>query len=181
MKAGLKRFQVDISNLNGKNNEFSFEIGDDFFEALEQELVERGDVIVDITLKKSSVMIQADFDVRGEIELICDRSLRPFMYPLDCVSTIYFKFSDKNEELSDDVTLITADTSYLNLANYIFDFIALQIPIKKIHPDLITEKDQEEGDILIYSSINNENELTDNDIDILDPRWEALKKLKDTF
>jgi hypothetical protein len=33
-------------------------------------------------------------------------------------------------------------------------------------------------DILIYSSVTNVEESTDNNIDILDPRWEALRKLK---
>jgi uncharacterized protein len=181
MKNILKQYQIDITHLSNRENNFEFDIDNSFFEAFEQDLVKKGNIKVKVSLTKSSTMIKADFDILGEIELVCDRSLREFMFQIDALHAMYFKFGDKNEEVSDEIVIIKEDTAHLNLAQYLFDFIGIEIPIKKIHPDLITEKDNEEGDILIYSSITDENELTDNNIDILDPRWEALKKLKDTF
>jgi len=181
MKNILKQYQIEILNIGGRESLYEFELNDAFFEVFEQDLIKKGNLKAKVSLIKSSVMIEAEFDILGEIELVCDRSLREFMFPIDTVNTIYFKFSNKNEEVSDDVVLIKEDTNYINLAQYLFDIVGVTIPIKKIHPDLITEKDNEEGDIFIYSSVSDENELTDNNIDILDPRWEALKKLKDAF
>jgi len=181
MKSNSKEYQVDILTLGDKETQYEFAIDNLFFQALEQQIVSKGNLKANVALQKSTTMIKATIDLLGKIELVCDRSLRDFMYPIAVHHTIYFKFGDKNEEISDDVVMIKEDTAVLNLAQYLFDCIGVEIPIKKIHPELITEKDNEEGDILIYSSVSNENELTDNNIDILDPRWEALKKLKDPF
>jgi uncharacterized protein len=181
MKNIGKQFQVEILNLDDKENILEFDLNDSFFELFEQDLIKKGNLKAKVFLTKSLTTVKVDFDILGEIELVCDRSLREFLFEIDTLQTIYFKFGDKNEEISDEIVMIKQDTAHINLSQYLFDFIGIEIPIKKIHPDLITEKDNEEGDIFIYSSITDENELTDNDIDILDPRWEALKKLKDTF
>jgi uncharacterized metal-binding protein YceD (DUF177 family) len=181
MKNLVKKFLIDIVNLNDKETTLDFHLDDSFFGLLQQDLISKGAVNAKVSILKSSAMITAKFNLVGEIQLVCDRSLREFMFPIKANETIYFKFGDRNEEISDEIVMIKTDTTMLEVANYLFDFVGIQIPIKKIHPDLITEKDQEEGDLFIYSSIKSENDLIDNDIDILDPRWEALKKLKDTF
>lgn len=181
MKNLLKQFEVEILHLGTKELVLEFNLDQGFFGAFEQDLVSKGNLNAKVSLLKTSSMIKADFDIIGEIELICDRSLKEFNFPIDTIQTVYYKFGDRDEEISEDVMIIKSDAAVLNVAQQVFDIIGVEIPIKKIHPDLITEKDSEEGDILIYSSVTNENELTDNDIDILDPRWEALKKLKDAF
>lgn len=124
-------------------------------------------------------MVQANFYIHGRVELVCDRSLKPFYHPIQSKETLYFKYADRNEAISEDTFLIKQDTPSLDLGQHIFEFIALEIPLKKIHPDLITQYDNSEGDILVYSSVNNSTETEDNNIDILDPRWEALRKLKE--
>lgn len=178
MAGTLRKFDIEIIHLQNKKYDFSFDIESDFFIAMEQSLIEKGDAHIELELKKSDTMIHADFFIHGRVELVCDRSLRPFYHSIQSKNTIYFKYSDKDEEISEDTVLIKQNRTHIDFSKYIFEFIALEIPIKKIHPDLITDKDNEEGDIMVYSSIPNEDELTDNDIDILDPRWEALKKLK---
>jgi uncharacterized metal-binding protein YceD (DUF177 family) len=178
----LKTFQVEIITLALGKHEYEFEVTPAFLEALDQDLLEKGQLKVLVQIHKTDLMLKIDFDIVGKVELICDRTLKAFDYLLKTKKTIFYKYSDHEEELSDEVMLIKADTSHLNLANPIFEFIALAIPSKKIHPDYITTSDTDsDDDILVYTTANKENEPTDSNIDILDPRWEALKKLKDSL
>ena len=177
-----KSFSIEIGNIEGESLDIEFRIDPTFFQNLDQTLIEKGDLTANVSLYKTQGVIKAGFDIQGTVELICDRTLNPFDYKIDTINTILYKFSDNDEELTDEIILIRHDTSSIDVAPILFDFIVLNVPLKKIHPDYILPEDENsDDDILIYSSVNNEKELTDSNIDILDPRWEALKKLKDTF
>jgi uncharacterized metal-binding protein YceD (DUF177 family) len=54
-----------------------------------------------------------------------------------------------------------------------YEFIALEIPMKKLHPRFQNETDDEAEGKVIYSSGTEASED-----EPIDPRWEVLKKLK---
>lgn len=83
---------------------------------------------------------------------------------------IIFKYGDQDMEVSEDVMMIAHGTETLDIGQYIYEFIALAIPMKKLHPRY--QDETEEGGI-IYSSDSDEEKKTDE----VDPRWEMLKKL----
>lgn len=182
MKRDLNKFDIEIDRLNNGHESFEYKIDDQFFNLLDQSLIEKGNLQTIVSMDRTSTMVKCSIHIDGVVELTCDRTLNLFNHPIHSVNNVTYKFSDKDEELTDEIILIKHDTRIINVAQILFDFIALNIPLKKIHPDFLTEADFKSDDnILIYSSISNESEPTDTDIDILDPRWEALKKLKDTF
>lgn len=172
---GLKAFKVNIFGLSNKIHHFDFEIGDEFFSHYGTGLVSQGSFHVDITLDKRETFIEAGFIIKGEATLICDRSLDPFKQPMKIDKKIVFKYGEANEELSDEIIMIHRDTDSLELGQYIYEFIGLGVPMKKLHPryrDEIDADDQAEGKI-IYSSAEPQKDEED-----IDPRWEKLKKLK---
>ena len=61
-----------------------------------------------------------------------------------------------NEELTEEISIINRNKTQINVAGYIYEFIALALPMKKIHPDLRKpeEEGEEETETLIYSSEN---------------------------
>lgn len=180
--ATKKSFVIDIHRLKFDKNQFEFNLNNEIFKSIEDSLIEKGNVKSTLVLDKSDSMIKAIFTNSGTVELICDRTLKPFDFKIETQNTIYYKYSDHYEEVSDEITLINEHESELDFLNPVYEFIVLAIPIKKIHPDFRRPDDDEEDDnILIYSSISDIEEATDTNIDILDPRWEALKKLKDSL
>lgn len=178
----LATFTIDTHRLKFGKNLFEFHINSANFQSLENSLIEKGTIHANLVLDKSETMIKAIFNTTGTVELVCDRTLKPFNFEIKTENTIYYKFSDHYEEISDEITLINEHTSEMNFLIPIYEFIVLAIPIKKIHPELIHQEDDELNDnILVYSSLGDIEETTDTHIDILDPRWEALKKLKDSL
>ncbi|SEI84988.1 Uncharacterized metal-binding protein YceD, DUF177 family [Dyadobacter sp. SG02] len=180
----LSKYNIDIYGLEDKQYDYDMESGDAFFEEMEQDLIEHGHFKTHVVLNKSATMIQLRFHTKGSVILTCDRSLETFEEPVDSDERIILKFGDHNEELTEEIEIISRNTNRINVARYIFDFIALSLPVKKLHPSLRTEEDEldleddEEEGTLVYTSGGQEEGDEAEDEEKIDPRWEALKNLK---
>lgn len=170
---GLREFQIDIFSLSNKLHEFEFEINDELLQVYEHSLLEKGEGVCKLSLLKSETMMTLNFNIEAEVELTCDRSLDKFMHPISLEEKVIIKFGEDNYSLSEDVLVIRNDTPSLNIGNYIYEFINLAVPMKKLHPRY--EDDSEQPDI-IYTSESAPTGDAQNES--VDPRWEALKKLK---
>jgi uncharacterized protein len=173
----LKDFIVNIIGLSKKVHHFQFELKDGFFEHYGKEVLSSGDFDATVSLDKRETFIEVDFKISGHTKLICDRSLEPFDYILNLDRRIIFKYGEEPQEISDEIVIITRDQDSIDLGQFMYEFIALAIPIKKIHPDL---KDEEENDDesnvkIVYTTSTEKEEKKEEEID---PRWEKLKKLK---
>lgn len=181
----LSKYNIDIYGLEDKQYDYDMESGDAFFEEMEQDLIEHGHFKTHVVLNKSATMIQLRFQTKGSVTLTCDRSLETFEEPIDSDERIILKFGDHNEELTEEIEIISRNTNRINVARYVFDFIALSLPVKKLHPSLRTEEDdfnleddEEEGTLVYTSGGEAEEGEEGQDEEEIDPRWEALKNLK---
>jgi uncharacterized metal-binding protein YceD (DUF177 family) len=126
-------------------------------------------------LDKRETFLDVEFGIKGVAKLVCDRSLEPFDFPIDTTSKVVFKYGEEDVELTEELVVINRETASLELGQYIFEFIALAIPMKRLHPKFQDEEDDEIEGKIIYTSGDGENDSDDENID---PRWEQLKKLK---
>ncbi len=166
----LKGFIVDIVGLGNKVHEFDFQVDEAFFKLYGTELLEKGNLVTKVKLDKRETLIEVHFSIEGSVELICDRSLEPFEQPLSVNKLVVFKYGNQEIELSDEIVLITHETPQIDLGQFIYEFIALEVPMKKLHPRFKAEAT--DSDTIIYSS------ASEKDKNEIDPRWEKLKKLK---
>ena len=165
-------FSVNILGLSKGVYQFEFQLDEDFFKKYGQEVVTKGKFSAGIALDKKETFIEADFKIEGNAFLICDRSLDEFEFPISISRKIVFKYGEEQKEVSDEIIIITHDQQKLDVGQLMYEFIALEIPIKKLHPRFQQEpEDETEGKIIYTSS-------TKSDEEIIDPRWEKLKKLK---
>ena len=164
-------YRVNIIGLSQKQHSFTFQMEDAFFNSYGAEVVSKGNFNAKVLLDKRETLIEADFEISGKAELVCDRSLDPFEYPMNIHRKMLFKYGEVPEEVSDEITIITSDQVSLDVGQLMYEFIVLDIPIKKIHPRFQTEEAEEnEEGTMVYRS--------EKDEDQIDPRWEQLKKLK---
>lgn len=176
----LRAYDIHIVGLDNKRYEYDFKSDDAFFAALEQDLIRKGNVQTHLLLDKSETMIRLDFHITGTVEQVCDRSLDEYDEPVDTQQTMLLKFGDHNEELSDEIELIERNTATINVARYIFEFISLSLPMKRLHPRFREEDeddDEEQNGKVIYRSDDKTSE--DDEPTAIDPRWAALRKLSD--
>jgi uncharacterized metal-binding protein YceD (DUF177 family) len=89
---------------------------------------------------------------------------------------LIFKFGNEDKEIDDMVEMISHNRQVIDMSQYIYEFISMGIPMKKLHPRYINEDQSDEGQ-LFYTSAGSKKQVEDH-VDETDPRWEVLKKLK---
>ena len=177
-KSILNTFKIDIFRLENKQYMHEFEGEDNFFEALDQNLIQKGHFKATVALSKNETMIQMIYKISGSVELTCDRSLDIFDFPVDITQKMILKFSDHNEEITEELMLIDRNTQYINVAQDIFDFIGLQIPIKKLHPRFIQDEVTYES---LMKKFDDEYEEEGLDEDNLDDDFDFGDDYSDNF
>ena len=109
--------------------------------------------------------------VNGTVELVCDITNDNFTYPVENEVGILVKFGEEYDDSEEDVITIPTKDHAFNVAHLIYENVALSIPMKKISPNISDE------DLAILEKFSPKE--TEEKEEEVDPRWEALKKLKD--
>jgi uncharacterized metal-binding protein YceD (DUF177 family) len=186
----LRTFDIEVIKFLEGKHEIDFIIGKEFLQHFEDnELLNEGHLTVRVLMNKGANLIEMNFLITGEVKLTCDRSLEEFYEALDLNEKIIFKYGNEEQEINEDVSMITRDTAQINVAQYIYEFILLGLPAKKIHPDHRTEMDDEDyegegmyayidGDTFEDDADEAESPTRRKEKESTDPRWELLKKLK---
>ncbi|KAA9346189.1 DUF177 domain-containing protein [Adhaeribacter soli] len=182
MKA-LHPYDIELVQLSNKQHEFDYELDDRFFGLFDQTLVNGGHLKAHVTLDKSELLLNFTFHIAGTLRLTCDRSLEEFDYPIDTTQKLHVRFGNEEVELDENVLQILHGAQKINIAQHLFDYIGLSVPIKKLCPQFLEEDENavtdEDENILIYSSSTApETDEDDDDEGPVDPRWDALKKIK---
>ncbi|GEO04088.1 DNA-binding protein [Adhaeribacter aerolatus] len=174
----LKEFDVNLVGLKDKKHEYDFVLDNGFFQIFEQNLVNGGQLTAHVEMDKSPLLLNFDITIKGVVNLTCDRSLENFDYPVDLNQNLLIKYGDEELELDENVLQITHNAQKINIAQHLFDYIGLAIPMKKLHPRFAADE-AEEGDLLIYSTApeSGQAETEAGNEENNDPRWDILKNL----
>lgn len=180
-----RKYSVDVPKLRHGLNEEKFTVDRSFFEAFEFSPIQEGRVQVQVMIDKSSTHLDAKFHFQGEITLECDRCLEPYPHNLDFETRIVYSFDEELEFDTDEVVLIEESTPTIFFAQDFYDFIVLQIPIRRVPEASVHLCAPEVLSLLGMNSDGSpkepepvEEEL-EGEEDTKDPRWNALKRLKD--
>lgn len=180
--ASLRLFEIDIYNLPNKEYEYQFDINDSFFAQFEDSIVTKGSLVAKVNLVKHPGTLELQFDIEGTVVLTCDRSLDEYDELIQCNERLLLKYGEENIEISDEIISITRDTHRFNVAQYIYEFIGIAIPIVKRHPRFKTEDEGNEEEVrLIYQSSTAPEDESEKEEENEDPRWALLKNLKNNL
>ena len=165
-------FTIPLVGLKEGRHTIDFEIGEEFFEQLEESEVKEGSLIAYIEMDKRSSHIDLSVRISGDVKICCDRCLEMFSYPVDCTNRLLVKFGKSMESSDPDIITLPADEQELDLKQHIYEYILLSIPIKRVHPD--DEFGNSTCDPFMLKKL--EEFIIDQENEI-DPRWDELKKL----
>jgi uncharacterized protein len=175
-KKGERAYNIDLFGLSLAAHEFHFSFSSQLFEDQELMIVENGHGSCNVILEKSETLITLQFEIKGEVELTCDRSLEKFMFPIDLKERLILKYGQELDDSNDDVWTIPEGLQVFNVKRNVLEFINVAVPMKRLHPKF--GEDDAEGMELIYTS----ESLSDGSSseEEIDPRWAALKELKNS-
>jgi uncharacterized metal-binding protein YceD (DUF177 family) len=113
---------------------FEYELNDKFFALFPGSGIEKTWVGVKVTLLKQERQLQLDFHLKGTVNLPCDRCLEEYEQPVSGDFTLYGKFGEGNSEDEDDIIWLQPEAYEVNISKYLFEFVILSLPLRKVHP-----------------------------------------------
>ena len=169
----LETLKIDLKGLKEGVNHLEFDLDDTYFKAVDAPEVSRGNVHVSLDIvRNGNDFFTLDFHEVGTVMISCDRCLDLMEQPIETTQRLEVNFGTENSEEGDLVT-VAEDEGILDVTWYLYEFIALAIPIKHVHapgkcnPAMVRALEE-------YSAARSGEE----DEQPMDPRWEALLKLK---
>ncbi len=167
-------FIIPFRGLALEVHRFHYEIDGTFFEELDYSELQEASVIVDLDLDRQERMLVLDFDIRGTVNVTCDRCLDAFPLPVDNRWQLIIKFGEEYEEESDDVIVIPHEQHQIDVTQFLYEYITLMVPIRKVHSD------DEDGNSTcnpeMLSILEQHSEHGDTD-----ERWDVLRGLKNNL
>lgn len=132
-----REYEIAFVGLKPGMHEFSYEITDKFFEPFQQQDFTNCHVVVKLALEKNNGFMMLKFDIDGKVEVICDRCGNTLPLQLWDEFNIVVKMVDDPEIMNDreedpDVYYISRTESHLDVADWIYEFINLSIPMQKM-------------------------------------------------
>jgi len=113
---------------------------------------------VALRVKQTSDAYELEFRLKGEVAVTCDRCLEPMSQPIDALNTLKVVMGDDYADDGDVVTIPERE-GIINVAWNIYEFAALEIPMRHVH---------EECEAAPATCLSGEGS---------DPRWAELRKL----
>ena len=171
----LSKYIIPFTGLSQGIHEFQYHIDKEFFSEIEYSLLTESSVDVTVTLNKTETMLLLDFEINGTVNLQCDRCTDFFDMPVKGKNRLIVKFGATTEE-ENDVILILSEKEYeFDLSQYIYEYINLLVPMRHVHPEDARGNSMCNKEMLEIIEKINQKPTGQEEID---PRWEALKKIK---
>ena len=170
----LETFKIDLKGMKTDEQRLEFDLDNDFFKALDTSEVNGGTLHVSVSIRKATGFYEFQFHTEGTVTVPCDLCLDDMEQPIETDNRLVAKLgAETNTE--DDVVIVDENEGILDISWLIYEFIALAIPIKHVHApgkcnSAMTQKLQE----LSGANLRGKEEAQE-----IDPRWEALLKLKE--
>ena len=126
-------YKVDLKGMQQTVLQKEYLLDTAFFTNIDNEDVQKGKVNVGLTITKTAGVFRLDFTLTGMIIIPCDRCLDDMDFPVETTARLVVKFGKDYFEESDEVIVIPENEGVINLAWFLYEFVALTIPIKHVH------------------------------------------------
>jgi uncharacterized metal-binding protein YceD (DUF177 family) len=169
----LREYDIKFTGLKNGKHRFTYQIDKDFLDHFPYNEADDCDVQVDVELNKSDTMLEFSVKSKGTVNVPCDISNEMYDQEIEGDLDFIVKFGDQFNDEREDLIIIPYGEHTYNVAQQIYEDIILNIPLKKIHPDIKSGKKKAKAQEYIINEEENKKENKEQ----YDPRWEALKKL----
>ena len=171
MSKYLNQFAILYVNLPEGIHNFDYEITDLFFDNFEFSEIKKGKINVQVKLERQTSMLILDFNISGSVTGECDICLDELEIPVESSNTLFVKFGDDYIEETEESIIIPLKSNEINVAQYIYEYIHLALPIKRVHP--LNDKGESTCNPLMIQRLNELKSKSSNN-----NTWDVLKNLK---
>ena len=168
------KYNVDLKGLKAATLELEFDLDNAFFGNIEGEEFQKGTVKALVTVKKGREIFDFTFSLNGTVVVPCDRCLDDLEIEVATENTLKVKLGDEYAD-DGDIVIVPEQDGDLNIAWYLYEFIALSLPMKKVHAPGKCNQEMT-GRLNKHSADADKSE--DPEEQGMDPRWAGLKNIQ---
>ncbi len=178
--SSLEQFKIDLTALTAEETPLEYVLDDRFFTALDDTEIKSGSLHVSGSIRKASGFYELHLYTTGTVSVPCDRCLDMMEQPIEADLNVTVKLGTGAQDsgsVDDDIVWVDERDGRLDTAWPIYESIALAVPILHVH---------QPGDcnVLMSEKLNELSAARSSDADAqqdVDPRWQALAKLKENM
>ena len=184
------KYKIDLKGMQSDSVKYEFVLDNLYFAHIDGPEVQKGKVNVELTVKRTSRAFELSFQTDGVVWVPCDRCLDEMEQPVSSSDKLMVKFGHEYAEEGDNLIVIPEEEGEINVAWFMYEFIALSIPMKHVHAPgkcnttmtsklskhLRTNAD-EDGDETFEAA--GDDIVVEEAEEQTDPRWNELKKILD--
>lgn len=172
-----KEFLIPFVGLKLGKHHFEYQINNAFFENFDYDEFQNSDIKVAVVLDKRSNMLEFDFKHKGTVNVPCDLTGEDFDLPIKGKMKLIVRFGEEFNNDNEELLILPFGEFEINIMQYIYEMIALSVPLKRVHPgvkdgSLKTEALDKLKELQVKEEVKTENKEEN-----IDPRWDKLKQL----
>ena len=171
----LKLFNIPFVGLKLGSHSFQYQIDNSFFEYFDFHEFEQTSLTVDLLFIKKTTLLELEFVLKGNVNVLCDISLEPFNLELKDSLSLVVKFGEEYNDDDEQILILPHEEYQINVAQYIYELIVLSVPSKKVHPKVLDGTLQSEALKKLKELEVTNKETTEKKS--VDPRWDKLKDI----
>lgn len=182
--AKFSQFKIALRNFSKEPQTYEFLIDTELFKKIDGDAdIQKGSVKVSLVVKKTAGAFEFSFDCQGTVYVPCDRCLDEMPIEINSQNKLYVKFGAEYAEESDEIVIIPEEEGEINVVWFIYEFITLSIPMKRVHPSgkcnkmMSSKLNKYKAGSTSTNDEEDEVEASEEETETNDPRWESLKDL----
>lgn len=183
-----QNFKIPFVGLKIGVHSFEFDIDNTFFDSIEYSIIHKGNVKVELQLEKKETMLIGNYSIKGLVETNCNRCNDPFEVDIEGEYRLIYKFG--KEPTNDETLIIIYPEEFeIDVKENILELITVSLPIRAVHDEgdcneeVLSILDEyiliSNDEVAEATEVESKDDQNDEENSNTDPRWSALKKLKD--
>ena len=168
------KYNVDLKGMRVASLELEFDLDNAFFADIDGEEFQKGAVKAKVAVNKNRDIFDFSFSLAGTVIVPCDRCLDDLAIDVYTENTLRVKLGESYAD-EGDIVIVPESEGDLNIAWYLYEFIVLALPMKRVHAPGKCNHEMT-GKLKKHSVDADEN--NDGEEMQIDPRWAGLKDLQ---
>lgn len=136
MYIGKNNIVIPLKGLSQGKHCYEFDADGEFFASFGNTQIKDAQCVIAVEVERNGSFMGVRCEVKGSIVAECDRCLEDVVLPVDIDRSLSVKCSKVQEESDDDDVMIVDETSAdIDLNQFVYDYVCLDIPIQVLHPE----------------------------------------------
>lgn len=131
----MEQLEVDFKRIHTDVEVRNVHLDSKFFEQLDQEEINSGDVDVELSLREKNDVYVIEVKVVGHVIVSCDRCMTDLQLPVNTYEIVRFKCGEEDDVDSDDCEYVHDMVKPYDLSWLVYEIIEVSLPISRVHAD----------------------------------------------